>query len=165
MNRIMTTHAGSLARPPELLSFLVAMESGEGYDAEAHGEVLRAAVADTVRRQVEAGIDFVDDGEMGKATWITYLYERLTGLEPRMVPVEGGNILPPSRDRLAFPEFYAEHDAAFAKEVVNQGALAGGRDRGCGLTPQGRSRLKARSGSAPARSRTTARHSSETSRI
>jgi 5-methyltetrahydropteroyltriglutamate--homocysteine methyltransferase len=137
MNRIMTTHAGSLARPPELLSFLVAMESGEGYDAEAHGEVLRAAVADTVRRQVEAGIDFVDDGEMGKATWITYLYERLTGLEPRMVPVEGGNILPPSRDRLAFPEFYAEHDAAFAKEVVNQVRLAGGGDQAPASEPAG----------------------------
>jgi 5-methyltetrahydropteroyltriglutamate--homocysteine methyltransferase len=137
MNRILTTHAGSLTRPPELLSFLVAMESGEGYDPEAHGEVLRAAVADTVRRQVEIGIDFVDDGEMGKATWITYLYERLSGLEPRMVPVEGGNILPPSRDRLAFPEFYAEHDAAFAKEVVNQIRLAGGGDQASASEPAG----------------------------
>ena len=54
----------------------------------------------------------VDDGEMGKATWITYLYERVSGLEPRMVPIEGATILPPSRDRQAFPEFYAEHDAA-----------------------------------------------------
>jgi 5-methyltetrahydropteroyltriglutamate--homocysteine methyltransferase len=128
MNRILTTHAGSLIRPPELLEFLVAMESGEGYNASAHGGVLTKAVADIVRRQAEVGIDFVDDGEMGKATWITYLYERLTGLEPRMVPVEGANILPPSRDRLAFPEFYAEHDLAFAKEVANQIRIAGGGD-------------------------------------
>ena len=70
-----------------------------------------------MRRQAEAGIDVVDDGEMGKSTWITYLYERVSGLEPRMMPLEGGNILPPSRDRQAFPEFYAEHDAAFAREV------------------------------------------------
>ena len=92
-----------------------------------------------MRRQAEAGIDVVDDGEMGKSTWITYLYERVSGLEPRMVPLEGGNILPPSRDRQAFPEFYAEHDAAFAREVANQVRVKGaprrrgdGRDRGRG---------------------------------
>ncbi len=79
-----------------------------------------------VRRQADAGIDVIDDGEMGKSTWITYLYERISGLEPRMVPLEGGNILPPSRDRQAFPEFYAEHDAAFAREVENQIRVKGG---------------------------------------
>ncbi len=144
MDRIMTTHAGSLVRPPELLSFLVAMEHGDGYDAEAHGEVLRDAVAEIVRRQAEIGIDFVDDGEMGKATWITYLYERITGLEPRMVPVEGGNILPPSRDRLAFPEFYAEHDAALAKETVNQVRLAGGGAEAATPDPEGDVRAEAK---------------------
>jgi 5-methyltetrahydropteroyltriglutamate--homocysteine methyltransferase len=56
---------------------------------------------------------------MGKSSWITYLYERVRGLEPRMVPVEGANILPPSRDRLAFPDFYAEHDAEFAREMAD----------------------------------------------
>jgi 5-methyltetrahydropteroyltriglutamate--homocysteine methyltransferase len=125
MNRIPTTHAGSLTRPPELLGFLVAMERGGSYDQHAYRETLRTAVADVVRKQAEVGIDYVDDGEMGKATWITYLYERISGLESRMIPLEGGNILPPSRDRQAFPEFYAEHDAAFALEVVNQVRLAG----------------------------------------
>ncbi len=91
-----------------------------------------------VRRQARAGIDVVDDGEMGKSTWITYLYERVSGLEGRMVPLEGGNILPPSRDRQTFPEFYAEHDAAFAREVENQVRVKGQRgaerirDRGRG---------------------------------
>jgi 5-methyltetrahydropteroyltriglutamate--homocysteine methyltransferase len=120
MNRILTTHAGSLTRPDDLLAFLAANERGEPYDEGEYTECLERAVVDTVRRQVEAGIDLVDDGEMGKATWITYLYERVSGLEPRMVPVEGGNILPPSRDRLAFPDFYAEHDAEMARQVVNQ---------------------------------------------
>ncbi len=119
MERILTTHVGSLIRPPELLRFLAAMEFGQPYDEESFSETLRSAVADVVRRQAEIGIDVVDDGEMGKASWITYLYERVSGLEPRMVPIEGGNILPPSRDRLAFPEFYAEHDAAFAREIAN----------------------------------------------
>ena len=76
-----------------------------------------------------------------------------------MVPLEGGNILPPSRDRQAFPEFYAEHDAAFAREVENQVRVKGqegpsaSEDRGRG---QG-------SGSAPGRSSTTPPRSSATS--
>jgi len=118
--RILTTHAGSLIRPPELLELLARTEAGEPVDDARYEDVLRRAVVDVVRRQAEAGIDVVDDGEMGKATWITYLYERVSGIEERMVPVEGATILPPSRDRQAFPEFYAEHDAAFAKEIANQ---------------------------------------------
>jgi 5-methyltetrahydropteroyltriglutamate--homocysteine methyltransferase len=120
MDRIMTTHAGSLIRPPELLALLAAAERGESVDQQAYTDCLQRAVTDIVRAQADAGIDVVDDGEMGKATWITYLYERVSGLEARMVSVEGGTILPPSRDRQAFPEFYAEHDAEFARQVVNQ---------------------------------------------
>jgi len=111
MGRILTTHAGSLIRPPELLAFLAAMERGEPVDNDAYEDCLSRGVADIVRRQAEAGIDVVDDGEMGKATWITYLYERVSGLEIRTVSLEGRSFLPPSRDRQAFPEFYAEHDA------------------------------------------------------
>jgi 5-methyltetrahydropteroyltriglutamate--homocysteine methyltransferase len=80
---------------------------------------MAVAVGDVVRRQAEAGIDVIDDGEMSKHSWITYLYDRVSGLEPRMVPVEGMTILPPSRDRQVFPEFYAEHDAAFAVEMAD----------------------------------------------
>src|SRR5882672_4523655 len=126
MDRILTTHAGSLTRPPELLALLAAMERGEPVDDDAYEDCLSRAVADIVRRQAEAGIDVVDDGEMGKATWITYLYERVSGLEARMIPVADGTILPPSRDRQAFPEFYAEHDAEFARQVVNQIQLGAG---------------------------------------
>jgi len=119
---------GSLVRPPEILDFLAAMERGEAYDEGAFADTLRHSVAEIVRRQNEVGIDVVNDGELGKATWITYLYERVSGLEVRMEPAEGGNILPPSRDRQAFPEFYAEHDAEFARQVVNQIRLAGNGD-------------------------------------
>jgi 5-methyltetrahydropteroyltriglutamate--homocysteine methyltransferase len=126
VDRILTTHVGSLIRPPELLAFLVAIERGESYDGQQYADTLRAAVGDVVRRQADAGIDVVDDGEMGKATWITYLYERVSGLEARTVPLGGGSFLPPSRDRQAFPEFYAEHDAAFAAEAVNM--LRGAED-------------------------------------
>jgi len=124
MERILTTHAGSLVRPRALLDFLAAEARGESYDQAAYERALGDAVTDVVQRQVEAGIDVIDDGEMGKSAWITYLYERVSGLEQRMVPLAGGSILPPSRDRQAFPEFYAEHDAAFARAVENQVPVA-----------------------------------------
>jgi 5-methyltetrahydropteroyltriglutamate--homocysteine methyltransferase len=117
VDRILTTHAGSLIRPPDLLAVLSAMERGEPYDEQQYAESLSRAVADTVRSQVEAGIDVVDDGEMGKSSWITYLYERTSGIEPRMVETEGGRIYPPSRDRLAYPDFYVEHDRQQAEEA------------------------------------------------
>jgi len=110
VDRILATHTGSLIRPKELLAFLAAKDRGAGFDEQAYARCLRASVADVVNRQVEAGIDVVDDGEMGKASWITYLYERVGGLEPRPVTIEG-SMLPPSRDRQAFPGAYAELDA------------------------------------------------------
>ena len=117
MHRILTTHVGSLARPRELFPFLGAIDRGEPYDEAAYEQVLVDAVSDVVRRQLEAGIDVIDDGEMGKPNWITYLYERVSGLEARRV--EGGGRLPPSRDREAFPEFYAQHDAGLARDLVD----------------------------------------------
>ena len=111
MERIPVTHAGSLIRPAELLSFLSAIERGLPYDENAYASALRNAVSYVVGRQVDAGIDVVDDGEMGKSNWISYLYERMSGLESR--PMEEGlaTILPPSRDRQAFPGAYATLDA------------------------------------------------------
>jgi 5-methyltetrahydropteroyltriglutamate--homocysteine methyltransferase len=110
VNRILTSHAGSLIRPPELQTFITAGERGQHYEEAAYIECLRRSVDDIVRRQVEVGIDIVDDGEMGKASWITYLYERVSGLEMRRIHVEG-SILPPSRDRQAFPGAYEALDA------------------------------------------------------
>ncbi len=111
MDRILATHTGSLIRPPELLAFLSDKERGQEIDEDAYQRCLRDSVADVVRRQVQAGIDVPDDGEMGKASWITYLYERVSGLEVRPVQLEGASMLPPSRDRQAFPGAYAALDA------------------------------------------------------
>ena len=66
MGKILATHAGSLIRPPDLLAFLAAGERGESYDEAAYAETLRAAVQDVVKRQLDAGIDIVDDGEMAR---------------------------------------------------------------------------------------------------
>ena len=111
MNRIPVTHAGSLIRPPELLSFLAAEEHGQARDGAAYQAALSKAVTDVVRHQVEVGVDIVDDGEMGKSNWITYLYERTSGLESRPIDDNASTILPPSRDRQHFPGAYAELDA------------------------------------------------------
>ncbi len=110
MERIGVTHAGSLLRPVELLAFLSAVDHGrastEGDEYEA---ALAKAVAYAVRRQVETGVDIIDDGEMGKASWITYLYERTSGLESRPLG-DVATILPASRDRQHFPGAYRELD-------------------------------------------------------
>jgi 5-methyltetrahydropteroyltriglutamate--homocysteine methyltransferase len=92
--RILTTHVGALQRPPEAERALVG-EAGE--------EALRAAVADVVRKQVETGIDIVDDGEFGKSIWQWYVTERLEGIarEERPRPPLHG------RDQERFQEFYA----------------------------------------------------------
>ena len=117
MDRILATHTGSLIRSPELLAFLAAKERGQEIDETAYQRCLRESVADVVRRQVKAGIDVPDDGEMGKASWITYLYERVSGLEVRPIRLEAASMLPPSRDRQAFPGAYSALDALDAAAV------------------------------------------------
>jgi 5-methyltetrahydropteroyltriglutamate--homocysteine methyltransferase len=127
MDRILTTHTGSLIRPSELLTFLAVRESGGVLDEEVYAARLRQTVDDVVGRQVETGIDIVDDGEMGKSSWITYLYERVTGLEARPVVLEAGvTVMPASRDRQAFPGAYAEIDALEEQSTRNSTLAAGG---------------------------------------
>jgi 5-methyltetrahydropteroyltriglutamate--homocysteine methyltransferase len=123
MSKILTTHAGSLIRPPEVLEFLGKIASGQPYDEAAYADSLRSSVADIVRHQLEVGLDVVDDGELGKASWITYLYERVSGLELRPSAREG-SMLPPSRDRQAFPGAYARLDAL--DEAATRQSNAGG---------------------------------------
>src|SRR5436305_12137304 len=124
MDRILATHTGSLIRPPDLLAYLAARERGQEIDEEAYQRCLRESVADVVRRQVQAGIDVPDDGEMGKASWITYRYERVSGLEVRPIQLEGGAMYPPSRDRQALPGAYAAMDALENASVNESNAAA-----------------------------------------
>src|SRR5687767_7619718 len=76
---IRTTHTGSLPRPSELLAALTEREHG-GPDLDA--AAVRDAVAECVRRQVETGLDIVNDGEFAKISYVTYVRSRLTGLVP-----------------------------------------------------------------------------------
>ena len=162
MDRILTTHTGSLVRPNTVTDFLAARERGESVDESAYEQALADAVADAVQRQVGAGIDVVNDGEMGKSTWITYLYERVSGIEPRLVALDDrGTLLPPSRDRQAFPAFYEEHDAEYARMMKNRVRLADDESGAGGR--RATARRWERSGRARARSSMTRRRSSRTS--
>ena len=78
--RILTTHVGSLPRPRELLAPLHARESGEPYDAGALERAIEATSA-VVRRQAQLGIDILNDGEHGRASFATYANTRIGGLE------------------------------------------------------------------------------------
>src|SRR5262245_66610964 len=116
--RILTTHVGSLPRPADLLDVVQAKEQGKRVDEKAHATRLRGAVADIVRKQIELGIDIVDDGEFGKPSFVSYVNERLGGFEldtevPRPSPWAG------SREARSFPEFYgAGHAAARQNHMV-----------------------------------------------
>ncbi len=77
--RILTTHAGSLPRPDDLLALLVARDRKEDYDEAALDERVRDAVAALVRKQVDTGINVVNDGEVGKIGYGAYVKERLSG--------------------------------------------------------------------------------------
>src|SRR6516162_9196833 len=81
--RILTTHTGSLPRPDDLLAALEAPLASNEREFEA---ILAGAVADIVRRQVEAGVDIVNDGEMGKPSYATYVKDRLEGFEQGTQP-------------------------------------------------------------------------------
>ena len=79
--RILTTHVGSLARPDALVPILKAKDRGQPYDRDAYAKLVREAVTDVVRRQTEAGVDVITDGEQGKASFFGYVVERFTGFE------------------------------------------------------------------------------------
>ena len=120
-HRILTTHAGSLSRPGDLIAM---------YRDQAPADMLQArlasAVADVVAKQASAGIDVVNDGEYGKpvtdevdyGAWSTYIYDRLSGFERREAPADfnvADTIMAGSKDRMDFAEFYRSGEAGFSR--------------------------------------------------
>ena len=111
-NRILTSHVGSLIRPPALQEFLRAKQAGKPYDPKAYQKCLTDSVAEVVRQQAQAGIDVVSDGEFGKSiSWSQYALERLSGFERRPIKHDAANPFKRGADREHFAEFYAELDA------------------------------------------------------
>jgi 5-methyltetrahydropteroyltriglutamate--homocysteine methyltransferase len=104
--RILTTHVGSLPRPPDLLGFLEAREAGRPIEQAAFDACLASAVHEVVKRQVAAGIDSVCDGEFGKISYTFYVRHRLSGIGAFR---GGANDQPPQtaahRDLLDHPDF------------------------------------------------------------
>src|SRR5438552_6879602 len=86
--RILTTHTGSLPRSDDLIRTMFAKEEGVPVDPAALAAHIRAAVADVVRRQVNAGVDVVSDGEMRKPSYATYVKDRLNGFGGASHPLE-----------------------------------------------------------------------------
>src|SRR4051812_50163282 len=114
-DRILTTHAGSLHRPPDLLEMVRARQAGAGFDAAAFDARLKTAVAEAVRLQVENGIDVVSDGEYSKVSFAMYVLDRVEGF--------GGDKPKPRgfRGRGEFPE-----DAGALSAPVGPGGPWGG---------------------------------------
>jgi 5-methyltetrahydropteroyltriglutamate--homocysteine methyltransferase len=79
LERILTTHTGSLPRPADLVRTMFAREEGVPVDGSALAARIRTAVAEVVRKQIEAGITVINDGELGKPSYATYVKDRLNG--------------------------------------------------------------------------------------
>jgi 5-methyltetrahydropteroyltriglutamate--homocysteine methyltransferase len=122
-DKILTTHCGSLPRPPGMAPLLYAKDSGREHDRTALARGIRDSVAEVVHRQLALGLDVVNDGEHSKFNFIAYGRMRLSGLGPNPKPVP---MLGESRDALAFPKTYAEAsvmNAARSPEVAERRAL------------------------------------------
>ena len=123
--RILTTHAGSLARPDDLRDLLIARDTGRPYDHAAFASRVRRAVAEVVRQQVAVGLDIVNDGEESKRNFTTYARERLGGVEERTL-AEGERVLAMiyGRDALEFPEYFAGRGNMAGREAVCKAPLS-----------------------------------------
>ncbi|MBV9582045.1 MAG: cobalamin-independent methionine synthase II family protein [Chloroflexi bacterium] len=103
--RYLTTHVGSLIRPPQVVELTAARASGQPLDATTVKATLASAVGEVVDKQVQVGLDVVSDGEFGKLGWYTYIYDRLEGYERR--PADPPRLGAGGEDRVRFREYYA----------------------------------------------------------
>jgi 5-methyltetrahydropteroyltriglutamate--homocysteine methyltransferase len=117
-DRILTTHVGSLPRPPELKELLVRKDQSQPYDTAALDRLTRQAVLDIVKRQAQTGIDIVNDGEMSKPGYSTYVADRLSGFaghEPAM----------PRLDTRDHPNFLAAYERMTGANVARRAVCVG----------------------------------------
>jgi 5-methyltetrahydropteroyltriglutamate--homocysteine methyltransferase len=118
-NRILTTHVGSLVRPPAIKEMLLARGRGETIDTATEQRILGTAVREIVREQADIGLDVISDGEFGKnISWSQYMLERVAGFERRPLPPGADDPFAKGADRAQFPEFYADMDAQAARSAA-----------------------------------------------
>jgi len=112
--RILTTHTGSLPRPSDLAELILTREQGQPIDEAAFEQRAREAVHEVVAHQAEIGRDVINDGEMSKPSYSTYVKDRLSGFEGESRPPRGGLVeaedfpgyvrqVDPSQSRVRFP--------------------------------------------------------------
>jgi 5-methyltetrahydropteroyltriglutamate--homocysteine methyltransferase len=123
VDRILTTHVGSLIRPEDLIPYFRKIEANEPYDEGTFERRLSEAVEEVVKRQVETGIDVVSDGEYGKSgSWSRYILGRISGFErsnETSVPPMAG------KDHRDFKEFYEEYENQYGYGGIGKGIQAG----------------------------------------
>jgi 5-methyltetrahydropteroyltriglutamate--homocysteine methyltransferase len=125
-DRILTSHGGSLIRPPALQEFLRAKQAGKPYDKRSYEKCLTESVAGIVREQAQAGIDVVSDGEFGKSiSWSQYALERLSGFERRPIKPDAAHPFKRGADRERFAGFYAELDARIGVGTTTEAICVG----------------------------------------
>ena len=139
--RFLTTHTGSLPRPEDLIRTMFAKEEGVPVDAAALAARIRTSVAEVVGKQVEAGVDVVDDGEMSKPSYATYPKDRLTGFAGASHPLQYQDLVDfpgmarrvfgdPGRARRKTPActgpVASRDDGAAAADAANLGAALAG---------------------------------------
>ena len=135
--RILTTHVGSLSRPDALVPILTAKDRGQPYDRDAYARLVREAVGEVVRRQTEAGVDVVTDGEQGKASFFGYIVERFTGFERQAAPAgQEGSTRAGSREYLDFPDYYAWSERIADRGPRQHAEVRGRRLHGAGQLPR-----------------------------
>ena len=117
-DRILTTHVGSLPRPLELRQLLVAKDKGEPYDRAALERQTRDAVLAIVRRQAATGVDIVNDGEMSKPGYSTYVADRLSGFA-------GHEPAKPRLDTRDHPNFMAAYERMTGANVARRSVCVG----------------------------------------
>lgn len=114
--RILTTHSGSLPRPPHLAALLQAKDLGKDYDEVALTKAVRESVFDVVRRQATAGLDIINDGEHSKSSFTAYLRTRLSGFSETEKTYNAASTS--TRDYLAFKGAYDEATVMLAARPV-----------------------------------------------
>ncbi|MGH7045191.1 MAG: cobalamin-independent methionine synthase II family protein [Stellaceae bacterium] len=117
-DRILTTHVGSLPRPPQLRQLLVKKDQGEAYDRTELEQAVRDAVLGIVRRQRAVGVDIVNDGEMSKPGYSTYIADRLTGFS-------GHQPAKPRLDTRDHPNFLAAYERMTGSNVARRAVCTG----------------------------------------
>ena len=105
-DRILVSHVGSLARPKDLMEMLVARNDGKVYDSGVLAKRTREAVTEVVQKQIECGVDIVNDGELGKSNFSRYTKERLSGFVERAAAPDFKPTSIFGRDMIEFTEYF-----------------------------------------------------------